>query len=140
GNAAEATWSLVAAFKGAVTARQRWARQLRDSANPGTADLVRRLREVNLAMLRLALADNLPVGPPRPRHSRAEVDDLRELGERRGRLERQLALASPAFRRLMEQPSRGAAGIRGALRDDVALIDFVEYRHVSPSARPREGY
>jgi CHAT domain-containing protein/tetratricopeptide (TPR) repeat protein len=125
-------YSLVVAVKGAVTARQRLARQLRDGSDPGTADLLRQLRQVNLALLRSSLGEAPDAGRhPKGRDPMAEVAEMRKLGERRGRVEQELAARSPAFRRLMEEPARAAADLRAALPAGTALIDFVEYKHFS---------
>jgi tetratricopeptide (TPR) repeat protein len=133
---AGAAYPLVVAVKGAVTARQRIARQLRDSSDPKTADLVRQLREVNLALLRSSLGEALEPGRPgRVRDPKAEMEQLRRLGERRARLEQELADRSPAFRRLMEEPASAALDLRATLPSGAALIDFVEYWHASPPAK-----
>jgi tetratricopeptide (TPR) repeat protein/CHAT domain-containing protein len=120
---AERACSRVVAFKGAVTARQRWARQTRDAAGPETRRLFDQLRQLNHQLLRLALSDPF----------RQDVDPahLRALGQERARLEQALATNSPAYRRLLQQASRGAGDVRAALPEGVALLDLVEYLHVS---------
>src|ERR1700722_14747628 len=57
--------SHVLAVKGAVTSRQRWARQFRDNANPQTADLLRDLQLLNRDLLRSALSAE-PAGKRSP--------------------------------------------------------------------------
>jgi CHAT domain-containing protein len=62
----------------------------------------------------------------------------RRLSEKRARLERDLAAHSPAYRQLLAQARRGAAEVRAALPAGATLIDFLEYRHYSPTARGKK--
>src|SRR5262249_39967808 len=88
---AEEAHALALAVKGAVTIRQRWARQTRDVKDEQALDLVSRLRQANLDILRLSFSEE-------PR----SAEDLQRAGARRDRLEQDLAERSPAFKRLLK--------------------------------------
>jgi CHAT domain-containing protein/Tfp pilus assembly protein PilF len=118
-------YAAVVGFKGAVTARQRWARRGRQLADPEAARLLRQLQQANSQLLAAALAD-------RPSNS---TEDLRELSERRARLERELAALSPSYRRFLQQGSRTPADIRAALPPGTALLDCLDYLHRSAPAK-----
>jgi CHAT domain-containing protein/tetratricopeptide (TPR) repeat protein len=134
---AEEAFSLVVSSKGAVTARQRWARQTRE-ADPRSAALLQELRRANLELLRSSLDERPDRGGGRV-DANAEVARLREVGQRRDRLEEELARRSAAYRRLLQQGRRGAAEVRAALPEGSALIDFLEYWHASGPAKGKTG-
>jgi tetratricopeptide (TPR) repeat protein len=134
---AEQACSLVVASKGAVTARQRWARSSRQGGRRSAA-LLEELRRANLELLHSSLGERPDRGANEV-DANAEVARLRELGQRRDRLEEELAGRSAAYRRLLEQDRRGAAEVRIALPEGTALIDFLEYRHSSPPAKGGTG-
>jgi CHAT domain-containing protein/tetratricopeptide (TPR) repeat protein len=118
-------YAAVVGFKGAVTARQRWARRGRELADAEAARLLRQLQQANSQLLAAALSD-LPG---------VRAEDLRELSERRARLERELAALSPSYRRFLEQGRRSPADLRAMLPARTALLDCVHYWHISAPAR-----
>jgi CHAT domain-containing protein len=117
-------YAAVVGFKGAVTARQRWARRGRELADPEAVRLHRQLQQANSQLLAAALADR-PGAP---------TEDLRELSERRAQLERELAARSAAYRRFLQQGRRSSADIRAALPAGTALLDCLDYWHTSAPA------
>jgi CHAT domain-containing protein/tetratricopeptide (TPR) repeat protein len=125
------TYPCLLAIKGTVTARQRWARSARDLTDPVAADLLRQLRQANRDLLATAI-DRADGPGPHPRNTGA---DLRELSERRARLERALAAQSATFREFLAQGRRRPADVRAALPSNGALIDCIDYDHVSHPAR-----
>jgi CHAT domain-containing protein len=118
-------YAAVLAFKGAVTARQRWARRGRELADPEAGRLLRQLQEANSQLLTAALADRRG----------ASAEDLRELSERRAKLEREVAALSPSYRRFLAQDRRSPADVRVALPPGTALLDCFDYVHSSAPAR-----
>jgi CHAT domain-containing protein len=118
-------YAAVVGFKGAITARQRWARRGRELADPEAARLLRQLQQANSQLLATALAD----------WPSARAEDLRELSERRARLERELAARSAAYRRFLQQGRRSPADIRAALPAGTALLDCLDYLHFSKPAK-----
>src|SRR5262249_34387414 len=131
---AEEAFSLLVSSKGAVTARQRWARQTRE-ADPRSATLLGELRRANLELLRSSLEERADRSSSGRMDARAEVARRRELGRGRDRVEEELARRSAAYRRLLQQDRRGAADVRAALPEGTALIDFLEYWHASPPVK-----
>ena len=129
--AAAAVYDRAAGLKGLVTARQRWARELRDAADPDTRRLLDELQTVNLRLLRAAVGSDRLSGasPERPTDPAAE---LARLDADRTDLERRLAARSAAFRRYQEKAKLGGAAVRAALPKGVCLVDFLEYAHVGP--------
>ena len=125
------TYTRVLAVKGAITARQRWARSTRDPADPATADLLRQLRQANRDLLATS-TDQDSGAERRPRDSGV---GSREVSSRRGRLEQELAARSSAFRDFLAQGRCGLADVRSALPTGAAVLDFVEYIHTSPLGR-----
>jgi CHAT domain-containing protein/Tfp pilus assembly protein PilF len=124
-------YAALVAVKGAVTARQRWARHGRDAANPEMADLLHQLRQANAALLSLASPTQTVAPDHQPRDIAAEI---RSVSERRARLEQQLAAANPAYRRFLEQGRRTPADVRAALPPGTALQDCIDYWHFSAAA------
>jgi CHAT domain-containing protein len=117
-------------LKGLVTARQRWARDLRDASDPDTRRLLDELREVNTRLLRAA-ANRVAEARPGGELARLDAD--------RKDLERRLAARSGAFRRYQKKAALGEASLRAALPPGVCLIDFLEYAHASPPPQGRAG-
>src|SRR5208337_779065 len=86
----------VVRVKGSVTAQQRWARQARDAADPDTARLLGRLRQVSQQIVGLSADER-----PSERSSSAPQDVptlLRALSDERARLEQQLTERSGVYR------------------------------------------
>ena len=115
--------------KGSVTARQRWARQARDAADPETARLLDRLREVTIQIVGLSMgkrrSDRLsdPTDVPK---------QLRALSNERSRLDRQLTERSAIYRMIQSKARIGANEVQNALTKGTVLIDLVEYLQVAP--------
>jgi CHAT domain-containing protein len=118
-------------LKGLVTARQRWARELRDAADPDTRRLLDDLQNVNLQLLRAALGPDRLAGGGRglPADS---TDELARVEADRKDLERQLAARSKAFGQYQQKAGRGGAAVKAALPPGCCLVDFLEYTHVGP--------
>jgi tetratricopeptide (TPR) repeat protein len=125
------------AVKSAVTARQRWARRGRAAADPETSELLRQLRQANADLLSLASPAQAAAPDRRARDLAAEI---RAATERRARLEQRLAAANPAYRRFLEQGRRDPAQVRAALPPGSALLDCIDYWHVSPGAKAWGGF
>ena len=115
-----------------MTAHQRWARQARDAADPDTARLLDRLRQVTRQIFGLSI-DN------RPAQSKSDPryvpDELRTLSAERDDLERQLTERSAVFRTIQARARVGSCEVRTALPEGSALIDLVDYSHLDPPAK-----
>jgi CHAT domain-containing protein/tetratricopeptide (TPR) repeat protein len=121
--------------KGSVTARQRWARKARDTADPESARLLDRLREVTMQIV------GLSIGKPRSDQSSDPTDVtnlLRALSGERSRLEQQLAEHSAIYRAVQAQARIGANEVRSALPKGAVLIDVVNYQHREPWEKGQE--
>jgi tetratricopeptide (TPR) repeat protein/CHAT domain-containing protein len=131
-------YNQAAGLKGLVTARQRWARQLRVAADPDTRPLLDRLQTVNLRLLRTAAGSDLlsGAGTGVPADAAAEVARLD--AERRD-LERRLMAQSAAFRRYREKAGLGGDAVQAALPQGACLIDFLEYAHLGASPNGKAG-
>jgi len=117
--------------KGSVTAQQRWARQLRDAADPDTRRLLDRLRQVSQQLLGLSVAE----GPGLSRSAAAQdtVALIQTLSAERSQLERQLAERSPLYKAFQARARIGSAEVRAALPAGTALVDLAEYIQVTPA-------
>ena len=124
----DSVYARVVRIKGAVTAQQLWARQLRDVSDPETKDILRRLGQVNQQLVSLSVSASLP---SRPGDRRNVGTEIRSLSEERAELERRLTARSPAYRAFEKQSKIGTDEVRAALPSDAALIDVVEYLHIS---------
>ena len=122
----------VVRVKGSVTAQQRWARQARDAADPDTARLLNRLRQVTRQIVGLSM-DN------RPAQSKSDPrdvpDEIRTLSAERDELERQLTERSAVYRTIQARARVGSGEVRTALPAGSALIDLVDYLHLEPPAK-----
>ena len=122
----------VVRVKGSVTAQQRWARQARDAADPDTARLLDRLRQVTRQIVGLSM-DN------RPAQSKSDPrdvpDEIRTLSAERDELERQLTERSAVYRTIQARARVGSGEVRTALPAGSALIDLVDYFHLEPPAK-----
>ena len=122
----------VVRVKGSVTALQRWARQARDAADPDTARLLDRLRQVTWQIVGLSM-DN------RPAQSKSDPrdipDEIRTLSDERAELERKLIERSPVYRAIQARAQVGSGEVRAALPEGSALIDLVDYFHMEPPAK-----
>ena len=115
----------VLAFKGVVTARQRWLRLVRSVADQRTLKKLQELRQTNRELVAAGLVDvrhPLPANPSKM---------LEELTARRGRLERELADLSADFRQQQDRSPIGSRELRAALPEATCLVDFVEYTRYS---------
>jgi CHAT domain-containing protein/tetratricopeptide (TPR) repeat protein len=127
-SAAEA-YDRAAGLKGLVTARQSWARELRDTADPATLPLLNELRDVNLRLLRAAYAPQRP-SPRHPDRPHDPSFELARLAEARRGLERRIVAEVKAYRRYEEKAALGGAAVRGALPAGCILIDVFAYTHM----------
>jgi CHAT domain-containing protein len=112
--------------KGSVTVQQLWVRQARDSADPDTARLVDRLRQLNQQIVGLSVREH-----PSDRSSGAqdEAAELRALSNERARLEQQLSVRSATFRTIQGGARVNSDKVRAALPEGTALVDLVDYHH-----------
>jgi CHAT domain-containing protein len=127
--AGEPAYRHLLAWKGAVFARQqrlRLERQLPERA----ADFVR-LQHTTSQLARLALA----VPPPQQRE--AYRRQLQQLTEDKERQESDLAHKSAAFRQQQGRIRLTPAQVQALLPKDAALLDFLEYAHVTPSPKSK---
>ena len=126
GSDAAAIYHQVAGLKGAVTARQRWTREVRDPADATTVGLLTKLIVVNRELLSASL-------PGQPKTSPRGADDHRkrldELQEQRNDLERQLSAHSEAYRLFQAKAKLGGEEVRVALPTCTCLLDIREYVH-----------
>jgi CHAT domain-containing protein/Tfp pilus assembly protein PilF len=113
----------VLAWKGMATARQAEEALRRDS--PALAGLLADLRAARAGLARLA------IGPSGPGDRAAWLERLRDLEQKKEKLEGKLALESAAFRASREV---SAAAVARALPADTVLVDLTEYVHWSPPA------
>ena len=122
----------VVRVKGSVTAQQRWARQARDAADPGTTRLLDRLRQVTRQIVGLSMDQ-------RPAQSKSDPrdvpDEIRTLSAERDELERQLTERSAVYRTIQARARVGSGAVRAALPESSALIDLVDYWHLEPPAK-----
>src|SRR5262249_8100853 len=112
--------------KGSVTAQQRWARQARDAADPETARLLDRLRQVTEQIVGLSVGERPPDRSSDPQDLPAS---LLALSDERARLEQQLTERSAVYRTIQARARVGGPEIRAALPQGTALIDLVDYLH-----------
>jgi CHAT domain-containing protein/Tfp pilus assembly protein PilF len=136
GMPADTAYDRVVRTKGSVTAQQRWARQARDAADPGTKKLLDRLRDLSRDILGLSMPSRLG----EKSNSDEDVSTLiRSLSDERGRLEQQLAERSGVYQAIQSRARIRGDDIRTVLPSETALIDLVEYQHVATQADgPRE--
>jgi CHAT domain-containing protein/tetratricopeptide (TPR) repeat protein len=116
--------------KGSVTAGQRWERQARELADPKTARLLDQLRQITRQIAALSMGERPSSLAPSVRPDVPAV--LRALSDERARLEQQLIAHSAAHRTIRARAQVRAADIRAILPKGTALVDLVDYEHVSP--------
>ena len=119
----------VLAWKGAVSRRQQMLREMRDALGKEQPEIAGLSQELETATRRLA---QLSHAGPQAR-DQADGQALDQLADKVERLQRELAVNSTGFRRLVEFRYRTPNDIREALPDNVALVDLLEYWHI-PSA------
>jgi CHAT domain-containing protein/tetratricopeptide (TPR) repeat protein len=123
----------VLTWKGAVFARQRHIlagrRILQETGDAKTADLYRQLESVTRRLATLALAT------PNLQELETRRRNLAELTRERERLESDLAGRSKVFSRQRDVIRLTPVQLQKALPREVVLIDFLEYTHLSPSAK-----
>jgi CHAT domain-containing protein/Tfp pilus assembly protein PilF len=117
--------------QGSVTAQQRWARQVRDSADPETARLLADYRHLTQQIVGLSAGDRPREGISAPQDAPTLV---RNYSTKRAEIERQLTARSPAYRTFQHRSRAGAAQVRASLPKGAALVHLVEYFHVVPLA------
>jgi CHAT domain-containing protein/tetratricopeptide (TPR) repeat protein len=118
-------------WKGAVSARQRDDRLLRD--RPELRESYQQLQQARARLVHLSLQT-----PPPHRHA-AWLGELAELGRAKDRLEGELARRSQQFRAAKDRLGLTPAAVADALSDDTALVDLLEYTHFSPPERGKGG-
>ena len=128
---ATVAYDRAAGMKGLVTARQRWARELRETADPETRRLLEELQAVNLRLLRAALGSNRLSGASSGGRADPVAELARLVAEGKDR-ERRLSARSAAFGRYQENAELGGAAARAALPKGACLVHFLEYCHVGP--------
>jgi CHAT domain-containing protein/tetratricopeptide (TPR) repeat protein len=116
----------VLAWKGATAARQAEDRLARDQ--PGLTPLLRRLRQKRAGLARLAS------NPPTPVGQKDWQDRFRRLEKEKEDAEVELAQASAEFRRQRQRRNATAAQVARALPARAALVDLLEYTHLTPPA------
>jgi CHAT domain-containing protein len=127
GPAPAALYEAVLAWKGALAARAAEERLARD--RPELRPLVERLRLARAGLARVA--SRLPANQRQQAEWRALFDRLEK--EKEG-LETRLAQQSAAYLRWKKLRQVDAGQVRAALPRGVALVDFLDYVHSSPSA------
>ncbi len=110
--------------KGGVTAQLRSARQARDNADAETKHLLDRLQQVNEQALSLSIVGGSP-----PANDNTAL--IEKVSSERGSLERQLTERSRAYQLFQQRASVDAKQIRGILPPQTALVDIIEYDHLS---------
>ena len=129
---ASMAYDRVVSVKGSVTALQRWARQARDTADPDTARLLDRLRQVTRQIVGLSMVHR----PGQSKSDPKEVpDEIRTLSAERDELERQLIERSAAYRSIQKRALVKSGEVRAALPHGTALVDLVDYLHQQPAAQ-----
>jgi CHAT domain-containing protein/Tfp pilus assembly protein PilF len=131
----------VLAWKGAVLTQQQrrhaFARLARHNRDPEVERLVGQLQDTTRLLASLALTGD----PSLDSSARSlRLAQLARLGERKDRLEAELARRSAEFRLLQAQRQLSSEALRGALPAGVALVDFLEYTHWSPSAAKKGAW
>ncbi|AWM40145.1 photosystem I assembly protein Ycf3 [Gemmata obscuriglobus] len=135
GRDASTTYHRIGAFKGAVAARQRWARALRDPKDPTTADLLRQLTVVDRQLLAAALPSASGEIPCESVDLKTYLQGRRE---RRAELERLLSERSAAYQVFRTKGELGGDDIRAAVPECTTLLDFREYWHICPPTKGRQ--
>jgi CHAT domain-containing protein/tetratricopeptide (TPR) repeat protein len=130
------TYDNVVRVEGLVTAQQRWARRARDAADPDTARLLDRLRQVAQQIVGLSMSERPSGHSPELYDVAAELQALSDL---RDRLEEQLTERSGAYRSIEARARVGTHEIQAALPRGAALVDLVDYRHLEAPAEGRKG-
>jgi CHAT domain-containing protein/tetratricopeptide (TPR) repeat protein len=132
----ELAYDRVLRLKGAVTAHQRWARQARDAADPETARLLSRLREVTGQIVDLSVSMGLLNPSSAPPNAPAA---LRALSDERTRVEQQLTERSGAYRAIRARAYVGVKEVREALPEGTALVDFVDHLYMAVPGKGEQG-
>jgi CHAT domain-containing protein/tetratricopeptide (TPR) repeat protein len=124
----EPAYRPVLTWKGAVLARQRRLRLQR--RHPEMADAFVQLDRVAGRLAALAFA------VPDPKQQATFRRQIEELTEEKERLESDLARRSDGFRQQRKAERLEPERLQAALPPDAALVDFLEYTHLS---RPPQG-
>jgi len=120
---ADEVYQVVLSWKGAITARQRLLRQaLQDPENSVLAG------KVQTVTARLA---GTAFTVPDPKKRDDWLRQIEELTREKESLEHDLALKSKSFAMGLKEPS--AINLSRVLPASVALVDFVQYRHYTPT-------
>ena len=126
----EAAYRHVLDHKGAIFETQRRLRDLRRLLRADPRPEVRRdAAEWQSIVVRLATK---ALAQPDPKQQDAWRRKLAELTERKEQLEEELTRQSAAFRAARAAAQRTPEQLQAALPRDAALIDVLEYTHVSP--------
>jgi len=130
--------------KGSVTAQQRWAHEARDVADPDTARLLDRLRQITQQLLGLAMVHTKgSVGEHFSDRRSSDPQNaaalLRTLSDERAQLERQLSERSAFYSAIQVRSRVGANEVRDALPKGTALIDLFAYHFHVESLTKGQG-
>jgi tetratricopeptide (TPR) repeat protein/CHAT domain-containing protein len=104
---------------------------LAGAASPEVARTFADYRAVRAELARLTMT---PAGTD-PQRARQIAQRLNACGERKERLETELARLMPALGRQLQSDRRLPDDLRGRLPSDAALVDFVEYHQIAPGAK-----
>lgn len=124
-------YSYLLAWKGAVFLRQRQSRD-RDRERGHDPELSKLFAELESTARRLAA---LAFSHPEPNAQQNWKEKVTDLTQQRDALERKLAQHSSSFRAQREANRVTPASLQKALPPATALLDFLEYIHLSPDAK-----
>jgi CHAT domain-containing protein/tetratricopeptide (TPR) repeat protein len=130
--AAEA-YEQVLAWKGALAARRAEEQAAQD--RPELRELVGQLRLARAGLARLA-----QITPATPEQRDDWLKRFDDLEGRKEKLERQLAEKSEVFRRFRDLQKAGPVEVAKALPAETALVDFLVYKHLTPTPKARQPY
>jgi CHAT domain-containing protein/Flp pilus assembly protein TadD len=125
----ERAYQEVLGWKGAVFARQRWLRLLRErrDADPQAAKLFKELQETTAELASLAFA------PSDPKEQEERQRKIGTLNERKDKLEGELSQRSSEFQGQQAMTRQTPAQVQQSLPTGVALLDLMEYSHLQPN-------
>jgi CHAT domain-containing protein/Tfp pilus assembly protein PilF len=126
---AEEEYPYVLAWKGMVLDRQRWDREQQRVLRERKPEAAQKYAELQSVSARLAA---LAFAPPEERRKESHLKELRDLTDRKEKLEGELARLSNLFRQRQAAAEPTAGQLRAALPAGTALVDFLEYTDSAP--------
>lgn len=111
-------------WKGSVLLRQQHSGLVR--SQPELSPLLTELQSISAKLGRLVFS------PPDAAALASWQQEIDALTEDRERLESELAERSTAFRQHRSQQARTPADLQASLPESVALVDFLDYNHLTP--------